>query len=531
MLAEFVLINYFLYGALGVCGISAGAILLGKDKTEKLANNRIINPKGLKEVLGEDGLNLTKNIRLKKEKDYEGICLIGPTGAYKTSTLFMNNLLDDKIQGSIIVTDPKGELFEKTSGYQEEVCKRKVYKLDFMDVARSEKYNLLENCKSEEEVIALASTLLVNGALSIELMTSKKTGGAEWIMMAEPLFASVLLYVKDFKKPFNTVEFALSLLTNLKTSQLEKLIKNSGNLAAETQFLIFMQVGGADRTEGSIRITLATNTKLFTDRTVNKINGDTTFNIEDFRSEESILYIIYPERKSSYLAPFIAPFFSQIMDKSLDNYSNKSLPIHFMFDEFGNLGMLNNFSINAATVRSRKISLSVCLQSISQLYQIYGNNSSKSILNNLKTKIVLPGITDVETLNYISTLCGFKEIEVKSKSQSGGKSSYSTSKTKRKIFEEGELRTLPKKQALIITDNKMPVLDDLEPYFETEKESLIIDPAKYKTLNSSYVYIKEEIERIKAENFKEEEDEDGFEETTTRSKATAITRRIFTKEE
>lgn len=530
---EFALIMKLLYGTLGGCGIALGASIVKhiKNKPGKLANNEIRTFRELKNLTGDTGLAISKNIRLLEKVDFEGICLVGPTGSYKTSTLFMNNLLENKVRGSFIVTDPKGEIFEKTSSYQKNICKRKVYKIDFINSDYSERYNLLENCKSTEEVLQLASSLLVNGSLSIELMTGKKVGGVEWIQMAEPLFAALLLYAKNLKSPYNTVEFALNLLITLSSKNVEKLIIGSNNFDAITQYNIYKQVGGADRTEGSIKITLSTNTKLFTDKTVNKLNSMTTFDIEKFRKEESILYIIYPERKSSYLAPFIAPLFSQIMDKLIDNYTEKSLPITFLFDEFGNIGMLNNMSVNAATVRSRKISLGICLQSLSQLALVYGEKNAKAILTNLKTKLILPGGSDVETLNYIQNICGSGQVMTRTITTSGDKQSCTITPTKRRVFEDGELRTLGDRTLLVIVNNRMPVLDRIEPYFETNKVKNVSDPVEYYKMKSCNYNLMNEIQRLRASAEREVEavDERGQEEGKT-SKAAAIARRIFAQE-
>lgn len=508
MFSELTIINQFLYATLGV--ITAGGVfsVLGgnKIKPNKLANNEI---KDYKEIdSGEDGMKISKNIQLKVKNDFDGICLVGPTGAGKTTSLFLNNLLSNEIEGSFIVTDPKGELFELTSGYQKKVCKREVYKIDFNNIDYSERYNLLEGCRNTEEVIQLASNLLMNGALAIELSSGKKAGGVEWVQMAEPLLAAVLIYAWKLERPFNNIEFALQLILNLDTGKIENLIEVNKNIDALTQFNIFKTVGGADRTEGSIKITLATNMKLFTSKDINKISNFTTFNIEKFREVPSVLYVIYPERKSSYLAPFIAPFFTQIIDKLLDNYNNTSLPIHLLFDEFGNIGMLNNMSINAATVRSRKISIVACLQSITQLYQVYGLNNAKAILNNLKTKILLPGISDIETINYISNLCGNTEINTKSESNNKENKSITYSKIKRKLFEDGELRTLEDNQALIIFNNKMPVLDMIEPYYENETINNVIKHINYRKFSFRYKNIKEEIERLKKLSINEQEQED-----------------------
>ena len=504
------LASTFLYYSLGL--ITTGGLISYvqklKNKPDKLTSTELKDYKALKKIVGDDGLKLSKNVRLKNKYDYEGVCMIAPTGAGKTTSLFLNNLLDNVIRGSYIITDPKGELFELTSGYQKSVCGRKVYKIDFRDTNYSERYNLLGNCNNSEEVIQLASDLLMNGALSVELSTGKKVGGMEWIQMAEPLLASVLLYAKGLEKPFNTIEFALQLILNLEGWQLKALIEKSNNIDALTQYNIFMMVGGADKTEGSIKITLATNMKLFVTQDVNKIGIDTTFNIEKFRKQESILYIIYPERKSSYLAPFIAPLFSQLINKLLDNYKeNESLPVHLLFDEFGNLGMLSNMKANVATVRSRLINMTVCLQSITQLQQIYGLDVSKTILNNLKTKIVLAGLSDVDTLNYISNICGTTEIKTKNVSYSGQKQSESYSKTKKKIFEDGELRTIESDKGLLVIGNNMPVLDDMEYYFNTDLNNNIAPVVKYERYKMPVYNIRKEISKTSLEIDREEEKE------------------------
>lgn len=500
----------FLYFSLGMIatGGVASQVLKLRNKPDKLSKNEIRNPKELKSVMGDDGLRLSENVRLKEKYDFEGVCLVAPTGAGKTTSLFLNNLLDNSIRGSYIVTDPKGEIYELTSNYQKNVCGRKVYKIDFTDITHSERYNLLSGCKTTEDVVQLASSLLLNGALSIELESGKKAGGVEWIQMAEPLLSAVLLYVRDLEKPFNTIEFAIQLILSLNNKQMYNLIERSKNIDALSQYDTFLMVGGADRTEGSIKITLASNMRLFTSRDVNNIGIDTTFSIDKFREEESILYVIYPERKCNYLAPFIAPLFSQFMDKLLDNFNSNSLPVHFMFDEFGNVGMLSNMKVNVATVRSRKINMTLCLQSITQLQQIYGLDNSKTILNNLKTKIVLAGVSDVDTLRYISTLCGVEEITTKNVSYSGEKQSQSYSKSKKNIFEDGELRTIEDGTGILIIGNKMPVIDHIVPYYKTSLNGNVgvkVDYPKYKSINYNF---RSEIDMIKAMDKEVEKDND-----------------------
>ncbi|NFT07804.1 hypothetical protein FDF26_12155 [Clostridium botulinum] len=141
------------------------------NRVGRLARGYIESKYKLENILGNTGLILSKDIQLKEQFDFEGSVTIAPTGSGKTSSFFFPNLLSNNIKGSIIVTDPKEELFKLTSKYQEKICGRKVLKFSPLSPGTSEKYNLLTSCKDDSEIIELASTLLFNGALSIELST------------------------------------------------------------------------------------------------------------------------------------------------------------------------------------------------------------------------------------------------------------------------------------------------------------------------------------------------------------------------
>jgi type IV secretion system protein VirD4 len=457
-----------LFTMIGGAGLVGGDILAYylKNKTRnKLANGKMISKNDILDILGEDGLILSKDIQLKEKYNYEGSVIFGATGSHKTTSFFVPNLLTNNIKGSIVVTDPKGELFTLTSGYQKEVCKRKVIKFSPLEPEASEKYNLLTSCRDNMEVLELAQALIFNGCLSIELSTGKQVGGMEWVQMAEPYLSSALLYCKNLEYPFNTIEFAFQLLITLKDKELDALFTNSKNFDCITQWRIYKSVGKADRTEGSIKITFATNMKLFVDERINKICSETTFNFKGFRKEPTILYICYPEHKANYISPFIAPFLSKMFNDLIECYNKKSLPITFLCDEAGNIGQIENLANKVSTVRSRKISVNLCLQGLTQLYQVYGRDNAKSILNNLKTKMIFPSISDEDALNYISNLCGEKEIEVISKS--GSNTSYS--KTKIQMFSKSDLRCLNDDEFLLVTSNKQPILTKKNLYFKNDK--------------------------------------------------------------
>ena len=459
---------FTLLGGSAIIGANAFSMLVKKKKGDPMATADLKDSRELEGLIG-NGMSISEDLSISQKFINEGICIFGPTGSGKTTGYFMPNLLNEGIEGSLIVLDPKGELYENTSYFQRTVCKRKVIRFAPLDPKLSYRYNLLENCKNTSEVLQLASTLLFNGALSIEIATGRKGGGTEWITMAEPLFAAALLYVKGLGNPLNTVEYALNLLVNFSTADLFYLFEMTDNTDAKMQFDIFKTTIGSENTVSGIKITLASNIKLFLDPNINEVGSYTDFRFEDLRKEKTIVYITYPEHKSLYISPFMASLFTQMLNTLIESYKMGALPIRILFDEFANIGMISNMQGYASTVRSREISLNVCLQSITQLEQIYGKESASAIINNLKTKIFLPGLSDMTTLNYASDLSGMKEIDLVSISEDKNDNrSYNYSKSTRNVLNPDEVRTLDTEELLIITSNRQPIISTQNTYYKNK---------------------------------------------------------------
>ena len=79
---------------------------------DKMATGGFISLRELREFNKADGIQLSKNFSLREKFCYEHVCVIGPTGAGKTTSIFYPNLLQknsfNKGKSSLIITDPKG---------------------------------------------------------------------------------------------------------------------------------------------------------------------------------------------------------------------------------------------------------------------------------------------------------------------------------------------------------------------------------------------------------------------------------------
>ncbi|WP_278279696.1 type IV secretory system conjugative DNA transfer family protein [Clostridium sp. DMHC 10] len=123
--------------------------------------------------------------------------MVAPTREGKTTSVFIPNLLENNLKGSIVIADPKQELYEKTHKYQESIGRKTILYNPFdMKI----QYNPIKNCKNDREIIEISQNLLINGALSYELQTGKKSGGLEWIQSSQGLFTALLCLQKTFQR-------------------------------------------------------------------------------------------------------------------------------------------------------------------------------------------------------------------------------------------------------------------------------------------------------------------------------------------
>ena len=442
-MAEFAMIQKLLW--LAMCIPAIDLALIFRKNRQKLATSRLGSQKDLGKLLGTDGLIVSNNFQLSFKKTLEGIVVVAPTGEGKTTSIFLPNLLSNDLpKGSKIISDPKGELFTLTSEYQRSIGNQPIL---FEPLGNSAKYNLRENCEGLTEVRELASNLIINGG-------SGKSGN-EWESMSIPLFTSALLYSKNISQ-------ALKLIINTPFPELVELLCNNKNEDVAEQFRIFMASAGSPKTMSSIMSTLLTSLQLFTDHKIINSTSNSDFKPINLRNKPITLYIKYDTSKSEYLAPFLSVFYTQLIDKIMHS---KGLPVLFMLDEFQNVGKINNFEGTVSVCRNEKVGFLVCIQNISKLYDIYGENDATTILNNLKVKAILPSISDFKTLSYISTLCGDKEVETES--ITGDKITKST--TVEKLFTSDEIRRLEDNTVLLVCHNKLPFLDNQNIYYTQPK--------------------------------------------------------------
>lgn len=143
-------------------------------------------------------------------------------------------------------------------------------------------------------------------------------------------------------------------------------------------------------------------------------------------------------------------------------------PVHFICDEFANVGKLPDIEHVISVVRSRNVYLSIILQSFSQLKKPYGDDA-ETIVDNCDTLLYLGG-KSTETQEMISKMIGKETVEVPTASVSRGPGGTTTTTNyalvERDLLQPSEVNLIGRSQALLLVSNALPIKDRKYP---TEK--------------------------------------------------------------
>lgn len=192
------------------------------------------------------------------------------------------------------------------------------------------------------------------------------------------------------------------------------------------------------------------------------------------------MYIVTKDTDSPYdflTALIVYQTIDLLLDKAYHNKGKLDRHVRFSLDEFANIGKIPIMTRAMAVVRSRNMSISLYVQSRSQIEVVYGEKEAQTIINNCTTQMFLGG-HDVNTLKEFSETIGDETIysRITNRSFGGGFTvgpqsiSESIQATGRKVRSAAQLRQMENTKMLVfiqgarvIEDTKYPTSQ--HPYY------------------------------------------------------------------
>lgn len=132
-------------------------------------------------------------IQPTESKPNRNIMVVGGPGSYKTQGFVITNVLNET-ENSIVVTDPKGEVYEHTADFKMRQG-YKVHVINFAKMMYSSRYNPIDYVRSDIEATNVATKIVDS---------SNKDGKKDvWYYSQRFLLSALILYVKLELHPEN----------------------------------------------------------------------------------------------------------------------------------------------------------------------------------------------------------------------------------------------------------------------------------------------------------------------------------------
>ena len=385
------------------------------------------------------------------------LAVYGSSGSMKTRSFCVNRILQAAIRGeSLIISDPKSELYEKSSEYlRDQGYCVKVFNL--VNPENSDSWN----CLSEVEGQELMAQLFVDVIIKNTINNGK--GDHFWDSCEMNLLKALVLYVdQSYAEQNRNIGEVYRLLTLSGESDLDSLFENlPPTHPAKAPYSLYKQA--SDTVRSGVIIGLGSRLQVFQSELIKKITTRDEIDLELPGQERCAYFLVTSDQDSTF--DFLASLFLSFCFIKLVRYADKNceggklpVPVHVLGEELTACGTIPDLSRRLSVIRSRNISMSCVFQNLAGLQNRYPLNLWQEILGNCDAQLFL-GCTDELTAEFISSRTGLASVSVSSKSKQLGTwriSNYTpefretSGVGKRPVLTPDEVLRLPIKQALVI---------------------------------------------------------------------------------
>lgn len=381
--------------------------------------------------------------------------ILGGSGTGKSRGYFLPNCAWNR-QTSLVVTDPKSELWKHTSGFHNSL------RYSPTDPDNSECFNWIPLCQDARMAQLCARAIMEAGG-------NGKTDPF-WIEAETAFLSALFAHTATLEEPTPLTAYRLFTRQNLEVL-LEQLINSPSPIARE-EAIVFSYTDA--RIKGGIIPAIAGKLQFLRDP---KIARFTSASVEppDFgllRIEPIAIYYCMKEQDISRLKALTSLFFTVLLEQIAGEEIQEGMeevPISMMLDEFANIGVIPDFATTISLARGRGVAIWLGIQSLSQLEANYGRANAQTIVTNCATKVALHGL-DLQTANYISQMLGDTTVVAQRVSYNDGggmlnrmlgnghaSHTYSQSEHRRALMTPDEVMRLPENEAIVRTSNRYPM--------------------------------------------------------------------------
>ena len=398
--------------------------------------------------------------------------VIGDSGCGKTRRVILPTIrLLAKAGESMVISDPKGELYKTTANSLEKKG-YSVHVLNFRNPKCGNRWNPLaiidkfyHSGDSDSKDKAL---MLINDIVSV-LIDGMEGKDPYWAMSAGSVFRGVCLYILEYGEPGDLTFENIALTAREINEYIEK-EKNAGSYSSKPfeAFIASLPKGSpitqnlsviitnASTTRSCIMSEFETMTSLYSSQeSLMDLFAISEIDINSLGISPTAIFFILPDDTEA-LYPIATVFVKQIYSSLVslaDEQENGKLPnrVTFLLDEFANFAKMPSIESMLTAARSRNIRFVLVCQSMDQLTKKYEQSGTETLLANCRIWVYM-SCRNLPFLRRLEELAGY----------------YISPHTYEKIplIDIGELQHFEMGKVLVLNDRCRPMLGFLPDYEE-----------------------------------------------------------------
>lgn len=331
--------------------------------------------------------------------------IIGGTGSGKTSGFCIPNLMN--ATGSLVVTDTKGILYRQFKKYFEDKG-YEVAVLDFVNPYNSCGFNPInfirrhsDGTPYEQDIVSIATAIMPD--LDPHEPFWQKSGISEICL--------VISYMLDILPPeeqnmYSICELHRAICREKGEMDLRWHIKDNPGSFTAKKYDEINQSKDADRTRACIKSFVNEALAPYKTKEARNIFCQKPYDFSKLGKQPTVLFINISDTDTSFdhTVNFCIQYLLMHLVRQADANENGKLdvPVRFILDDFCAGTKIDNFDRIVSTIRSRDISCSIIVQSLSQLEYRYGSNAAETIIDNMGYILFLGGGQVGKTSEFIA---------------------------------------------------------------------------------------------------------------------------------
>jgi len=347
--------------------------------------------------------------------------IFGNTGTKKTRNFCIPTVFTIGQAGeSMIITDPKGEIYRNTSGFLDEQGYQ-IYVLNLRDIQCSARWNPL----------SLPYQYYKNGNKdkAVEMITDFATQlkapvhsdkDVYWENQAVDMFVGLVLMVFECEKDESKVNMS-------SIQSIRMCIEPEGSGHYDDAFWDFLStfpensliryrlgaISSLRKTEKTLTSIISVfdgmmSVFLFNEKIMSLLSK-TEIKMESLGEKKTAIYLITPDEKTTFhflVSVFVKQSYEYLIQQAHHNSNGMlKLRINFILDEFSNFPKIADMPAMISAARSRNIRFLLVVQSKQQLVSMY-QDDCETIKSNCKNWIFL-ACREVLLLEEMEKLCGY----------------------------------------------------------------------------------------------------------------------------